>query len=531
MSYARDISPHGMVRTANHNYYFGLQCGCGCPPPSWQFHTGSVTIITGFKKVYVAVQGTFKTDLSALGQGYSRNSPHDLIAVNGGVSHVGSAVTTSGSGYTPLVGGRPDDFTGAQAGILFSSLDATFRSCWQSNYSYFWSTDGNTDQLTESWVSNAASVAAGYNGLNLKCVTVGTVSNLSTMDAQAASLLALIDPANEDIYYATYDNPYVLLSWNPVAGATSYKIKRNVGGGSYSVIATGVGTNQYRDNAISNGSVYGYKVVAVVGGVDSADSAAITLSPTIADNPISYTANPGYPATGAAGSGAPVNLQGLALNTQFQFGYNYGSVISSNSSLLIIPNSTPACGYVLTTDITEIAPDGGTIATDSYLLAVYRSLAGKSVSSSKIPVYGYSDWLYSATPPYYFFYSKSTAFLPCFGYTSGVPNSGRFVFQKRGFFYDAAPLNVSPYFAALTFPTSVVLSGANVTDEITFSFGDVQGIGALYYCSPTVAAKSATVVAPGSQFVTAGADSSPGAFDNTVGAGSTDVGAGGNQNL
>ena len=75
-------------------------------------------------------------------------------------------------------------------------------------------------------------------------------------------------------------NNQVSLTWNSVAGATGYNIKRSsVSGGPYSVIAGGgTGTN-YTDSAVTNGGTYYYVVSAVTSSGEGANSLEVSATP------------------------------------------------------------------------------------------------------------------------------------------------------------------------------------------------------------------------------------------------------------
>jgi len=70
----------------------------------------------------------------------------------------------------------------------------------------------------------------------------------------------------------------ISLTWNAVAGATSYSVKRSTtSGGSYTPIATGVTATNYTDT-VAAGTTYYYVVSAVVGGVESLNSLEATMA-------------------------------------------------------------------------------------------------------------------------------------------------------------------------------------------------------------------------------------------------------------
>ncbi|HEX8530838.1 MAG TPA: PA14 domain-containing protein, partial [Cytophagales bacterium] len=78
---------------------------------------------------------------------------------------------------------------------------------------------------------------------------------------------------------ATAGNASVSLTWNAVAGATSYNVKRHTGG-NFNTVATGVTTNAYQDNNLTNGTTYFYVVTAVNAGGESNISNTVQATPT-----------------------------------------------------------------------------------------------------------------------------------------------------------------------------------------------------------------------------------------------------------
>ena len=73
----------------------------------------------------------------------------------------------------------------------------------------------------------------------------------------------------------------VALSWNAVAGATGYTVKRaTVSGGPYTAIAENLPTTTHTDTAVSAGTAYHYVVTALKTVAESAKSTQATATPT-----------------------------------------------------------------------------------------------------------------------------------------------------------------------------------------------------------------------------------------------------------
>ncbi len=91
-------------------------------------------------------------------------------------------------------------------------------------------------------------------------------------------------PAN---LIATAGGSQVTLSWDAIAGATGYNVKRSTtAGGPYITIATNVIATRYIDNTVTNGTTYYYVVTAVNSdGNESANSNEASATPVAAQVP------------------------------------------------------------------------------------------------------------------------------------------------------------------------------------------------------------------------------------------------------
>jgi beta-galactosidase/beta-glucuronidase len=82
---------------------------------------------------------------------------------------------------------------------------------------------------------------------------------------------------------ASAGNAQVNLSWNAVAGATSYNVKRSTASGKETTIAN-VGEPHFADGGLDRGTTYYYVVSAVNGVGESADSSEIGVTPPTSPN-------------------------------------------------------------------------------------------------------------------------------------------------------------------------------------------------------------------------------------------------------
>lgn len=85
---------------------------------------------------------------------------------------------------------------------------------------------------------------------------------------------------------ATSGNSQVTLSWDAVAGATVYNVKRSTtAGGPYTTIASNVSGTSYIDTDVVNGTTYYYVVTAITTEGESANSNEASATPTATETP------------------------------------------------------------------------------------------------------------------------------------------------------------------------------------------------------------------------------------------------------
>ncbi len=72
------------------------------------------------------------------------------------------------------------------------------------------------------------------------------------------------------------------LTWNAVANATAYNVKRGtINGGPYAVVASGLLAPNFTDAGLINGSNYFYVVSASFGLSESGNSTPVPVTPSI----------------------------------------------------------------------------------------------------------------------------------------------------------------------------------------------------------------------------------------------------------
>jgi hypothetical protein len=100
--------------------------------------------------------------------------------------------------------------------------------------------------------------------------------------ARASTYVAPPPPAAPTGLTATAGDTQVSLTWNTVAGAASYTIKRSTtSGGPYTTIQSNVTTTSFTNTGLTNGTTYYYVVSAVNTQGESANSTQASAVPVV----------------------------------------------------------------------------------------------------------------------------------------------------------------------------------------------------------------------------------------------------------
>lgn len=103
---------------------------------------------------------------------------------------------------------------------------------------------------------------------------------------------------------ATAGNTQVVLAWEAIGSATSYRVKRAATEvGPYTVIADGLAETDFTDTSVQNGTTYFYAVSAVIGGRETPDSGARSATPLGAPQIVGWNYDRFGTVTGSAVAG------------------------------------------------------------------------------------------------------------------------------------------------------------------------------------------------------------------------------------
>lgn len=174
---------------------------------------------------------------------------------------------------------------------------------------------------------------------------------------------------------ATGRNQQVTLSWNPIAGATTYNVKRGTAsGGPYgTLIASGIAATTYTDTKVVNGTTYYYVVTGISSSGETSNSNEAAAAPTAAPVINAVVNAASFRASSAAAPGSIITLFGGGFGTQDNL-YSFPSTNVNGVSVrfggspapmfalsgtggqinVLVPSELPSIGI----DLTIAAPAG-----------------------------------------------------------------------------------------------------------------------------------------------------------------------------
>jgi beta-galactosidase len=136
----------------------------------------------------------------------------------------------------------------------------TLSSYTAATFTDITATNGNTYYYVVS--------AVNTNGQSANSLEVSATPVASSALAAPTGLVALRDDGQAG------------LSWNSIAGATSYNIKRSTSSGGPFLTVASSAASSYTDPGLTNGLTYFYVVSAVANGLESPNSSQVSITPT-----------------------------------------------------------------------------------------------------------------------------------------------------------------------------------------------------------------------------------------------------------
>ncbi len=257
---------------------------------------------------------------------------------------------------------------------------------------------GTTSGTYTTTLTNKTSpfTITGLVGATNYFVKVVAKNIIGTGSASNSNELSQTTPVGPPVgVLATVGTNQIAISWNAMAGASSYKVYRSTTSGSYgAALATGIVSTNFVDTTVTDGTPY-YYVVKTFNGADSADSAEVTgksiapftltsvsaLSPTSLQvnfpstlggdlYDIRYGTVSGTYSTTASGVTSPYTITGLTANTNYFIVARARNIVGTGASQTTAEVSTKT---------PLVAPTGlAATSTPSQVVLTWTAVAGAS---------------------------------------------------------------------------------------------------------------------------------------------------------
>jgi len=213
---------------------------------------------------------------------HTRSTFGDATGVDRNIYWVGPSVTpTNRVGAWNKSGQASDaDFSTLDAWRALCNCDAgSLNEDWRPRFY-------SGGDLTPDTLSNARILATDgttIGALHLSACSTDRIGSTYGTSVTTTCDPPTIPPAPSNVV-AMAGNGQVALSWDSVAGATFYRVKRGtVSGGPYTEIAQ-PSINQYTNSSVTNGTTYYYVIITVRNGAESVVSSQVSAMPEIQSN-------------------------------------------------------------------------------------------------------------------------------------------------------------------------------------------------------------------------------------------------------
>ena len=212
--------------------------------------------------------GSFVFDAEGAGQSHTFTVT-DAAGNSASVTVSGVNINLGAAPVPVITGYPPNPSTATNPTFAFTDTD--------SGVTFLCQLDLGGYQICTSPVSYT-NLAQGSHRFDVKA------RNVAGNESAVASYLWNINsrPLAPTALAATAGNASVTLTWQAVANATSYNVKRaTASGGPYTVVATGIAATTWTNTGLTNGKTYYYVVSAVNAAGEGANSAQVSATPLV----------------------------------------------------------------------------------------------------------------------------------------------------------------------------------------------------------------------------------------------------------
>ncbi|MGO9115563.1 MAG: carbohydrate-binding protein [Thermoguttaceae bacterium] len=222
--------------------------------------------------------------------------------------------------------------------------------------------------------------------------------NVAELEFLGYSFSVAVPQAPTGLIAGAVSRSQINLTWNAVANATTYNVKRaTTSGGPYTTVATGVTGTGYTDTGLSASTSYYYVVSAVNTAGESGNSTQASATPTVVT---AASASPSF----VTGTTTSLSVLGANIGGEENLSYTWSmasgpaavtfSANGANAAKNTVPTFTRAGSYVFQA---TIANAGGLSTTSSVGVTVNQAYSSLSVSPGSPNLTGGSTQQFTAT--------------------------------------------------------------------------------------------------------------------------------------
>lgn len=223
----------------------------------------------------------------------------------------------------------------APTGVIASPSNAVVSVTWNSvagatsyNVKRSNTSGGVFSVIQSNVVGTSFSDSTVTNGTNYFYVVSANSPGFESADSVQASAMPLVTLPIPTGLVGFPVNGGANLTWNSVANATAYNVKRSTtNGGPYAVVASGLLAPTFTDTGLTNGTNYFYVVSASFGLSESGNSAQVAVTPAIPPTTFTNTAAGAWSAVTWTPTAQPVSDFATTLV------FNNSSAINSSNNL------------------------------------------------------------------------------------------------------------------------------------------------------------------------------------------------------
>lgn len=349
---------------------------------------------------YSLERSTDSVSFSSIATGLGSTSFTDNTALNGtlyfyrvvAVFPTESKTSTISSGVTPGLVPRAPTALSVTKNITGTDIELSWgASAGVSIYRIYQATASGGPYVQVSQTSSPINnpIAGLTAGTKYFFIVRAFTGSLQSSDSNEASVIPLLQPNGP---LATVNGANIDLSWATVVGASTYDLQRSSDRGSFSTVATGIGTTSYADTTGITGSTYTYRFVP-------RDASGTAFATSLESVDVSFGVTPETPRNliGFATSNSSIRLDWIqtpnsaayVLSRSTVSGGPYASITSTTATTYVDAGLTPGTVYYYIVRTRDLS---GNLSANSNEVAISLAAIPTGLTATALPNYQQLSW-------------------------------------------------------------------------------------------------------------------------------------------